>query len=126
VAELVDRAGEPLGDLSLLRNLELFAAMSKLFPAVHHLPVGEVRAHQQDHATKPLQQGGPDVVLRLQPLKRPVMHKPGWRRHEHHPQQAKNASDPGDDWQHTSTPDGSPSTPHGRIVAPAPTTTNRA
>ena len=55
VAELVDRAGEPLDDLPLLRDLELRAA-------VGDLPVGKDRAHKQHHATKPLQQGRPDLV----------------------------------------------------------------
>ncbi len=125
VAELVDRAGEPLGDLALLGDLELLAAVGKLLTAVGHLPVGEVRAHQQHHPAEPLQQGRADLVLHLQPLQRPVMHKPGWCRHQRQPQHAKHAGDSCEDRQ-PSTPDGSPCTPHGRIVAPAPAGTNRA
>jgi hypothetical protein len=83
VAELVDRPGVALGDLAL--------------PGGPELAVGEVHAHQQDHATKPLQQSRTDLVLCLQSLKRPVMHKPRGRCHQHHPQQSKNPSDPGDD-----------------------------
>jgi hypothetical protein len=45
VAELVDRAGEPLGDLPLLRDLKLIAAVGKLFTTVCDLPIGEVRAN---------------------------------------------------------------------------------
>jgi hypothetical protein len=44
VAELVDRAGGPLGDLPLLGDLEWLAAVGKLFTTLHHLAVGEVRA----------------------------------------------------------------------------------
>lgn len=54
MAELIDRSGEPLGDLSLLCNLELLVAVGKLLAAVGHLPVGEVGTYQEDHAAKPL------------------------------------------------------------------------
>src|SRR6266540_3966897 len=49
VAELVDRAGEPLGDLSLSAGVEL--------------PVGEVGADEHDNPTEALQQGRSDFVL---------------------------------------------------------------
>jgi hypothetical protein len=65
-AELVDRSGEPLGDLP--------------FPAGLQLPVGDVRAHQQRRPAKALQEGRADLVLGPQPLERLVRHKP-WRCH---------------------------------------------
>jgi hypothetical protein len=55
VAELVDGAGEPFGDLALLRSLELVAVGLEL-------SVGEVGAEQEHGPADALQQGGADVV----------------------------------------------------------------
>jgi hypothetical protein len=55
VAQLVDGAGKPLGDLTLLRDLELLTAGLEL-------SVGEVGAEQDHGPADALQQGGADVV----------------------------------------------------------------
>jgi len=57
-AELVDGAGEALGDLSLLGQMDLLAAGLDL-------PPGEVGAKQQGPASEGLEQRASGVVLEL-------------------------------------------------------------
>jgi hypothetical protein len=54
VAELVDGLGVAVGDLSLAVDAKL--------------PPGEIGAQQQDPAGQDLGQGGPGVVLELEPV----------------------------------------------------------
>jgi len=60
-AELVDRAGEPLGELALLGDVELLAGGLDL-------PPGEVGAKHQHPAGQALQQRRPGVVLEPEPV----------------------------------------------------------
>jgi hypothetical protein len=54
LAELLNRTGEPLGDLALLGDLELLPSVGKLFTAICELPVGEDRTRHQGHSAKDL------------------------------------------------------------------------
>jgi hypothetical protein len=72
MSKLVDRPGEPLGDLSLLVQLVLVEArlnaVLELLAVVLQLPVAEEHSDQHGEAAQPLEQRRPGIVLQLEPV----------------------------------------------------------